>query len=200
MIDIVLTKLKEEWVRLNESLITRNSLGNVISDTESSIKNFWKWFGNSKIVNTNGEPEVWFHYTNGEFSKFDIERGSGVAGRGIYLTSERFSDDRYGSNILELYVRCSNPLDLSESDKLINEHAKKMGMIGLYDLRTIPQMREWSKDFRINMIKSGYDGCFVNSNGVGKHLVVYHKDSVKHIKNKGEWAGDDINENRVKHG
>jgi hypothetical protein len=43
---------------------TRNSLGKLIHPTEEGIRNFWKWFGNSKVVDAQGRPLVVYHGTN----------------------------------------------------------------------------------------------------------------------------------------
>lgn len=45
-------------------MITENSKGKPIHDTSSGIENFWKWFGESKIVDYKGRPLVLYHGTN----------------------------------------------------------------------------------------------------------------------------------------
>ena len=189
--------LKEAWKRLSEEHIKHNSNGEQIADNTEVLKSFWSWFGNSVMVDRRGNPLVCYHTTSSEFDEFDVGRGSGVAGTGIYLTTMQFSDDRYGDRHLELYVRCENPLDLSDGDKMINEHAKKMGLVGLFELSTIPQMRQWSKDFREGMLKMGYDGCFVMPQGgrTGeRHLVVYNKNQVKLVGNNNYTNSNKIRE------
>ena len=173
--------------------IKHNSTGDIITEDPKHLDNFWSWFGNSKMVDSEGRPQVWYHVTTTKFTSFDVGRGSGVAGQGIYLTNQKFDDDRYGDVEMQLYVHCENPLDLIGDDK-INEHAITMGLVGLYDLRTIPQMREWSKDFRNGMLKLGYDGCFVMPQGGRKgekHLVVYKPHQVKSVNNTGDFSNSD---------
>lgn len=182
---------------LLESIEKQNSIGEPIYQTEDGVKNFWKWFNRSKIVDSSGRPLVYYHYTTQDFDTFDINKGSGVAGVGIYLTNMKFSDDRYGDKVMELYVKCENPLDLSENDSKINEIAKKFGMVGLFEIRSIPQMREWSKDFRKNMIQNGFDGAFVAADGGRngeRHLVVYNPNQVKSIHNNGKF---DLNTDNI---
>jgi len=40
---------------------TRNSNNKLIHPTLQGIKNFWKWFGNSKVVDNQGRPLVVYH-------------------------------------------------------------------------------------------------------------------------------------------
>jgi hypothetical protein len=51
---------------------TRNSTGQPIHPTEEGVRNFWLWFGDSKVVDAEGRPLVVYHGTDaadfGEFS------------------------------------------------------------------------------------------------------------------------------------
>lgn len=52
---------------------------------------FKKWFGDSKIVDENGEPKVYYHGTTHDFDEFDDERGNieNDFGIGFYFSSSR---------------------------------------------------------------------------------------------------------------
>nr|ACM90951.1 hypothetical protein pc1742 [uncultured bacterium URE12] len=51
---------------------TTNSEGGLIADTEEGIRNFYKWFGDSKAVDNDGRPLVMFHGTpNKGFEEFN---------------------------------------------------------------------------------------------------------------------------------
>lgn len=50
---------------------TRNSEGKLIHPTEEGIRNFWKWFEESKIVDEQGRPLVVHHGTSKDFSTFN---------------------------------------------------------------------------------------------------------------------------------
>jgi len=52
---------------------------------------FKKWFGDSKIVDENGEPKVYYHGTTHDFDEFDDERGNieNNFGIGFYFSSSR---------------------------------------------------------------------------------------------------------------
>ena len=50
-----------------------------------------KWFGKSKIVDSNGEPLICYHGSNYKFNEFDksyigLSNDNGYYGRGFYFT------------------------------------------------------------------------------------------------------------------
>jgi len=102
--------------------IKENSLGNPISDTDEGIENFWKWFGNSKVVDEQGRPLVCYHGTDKDFSSFDpIKMGSkdyGFLSQGFYFTADQETADAYanyhelensGQNTMIVYLKIENP-------------------------------------------------------------------------------------------
>lgn len=65
---------------------TTNSNGKPIHPTKEGIANFWKWFGDSKVVDTEGRPLVVYHGTDSDFATF-ITNTEGMIGKGSYFTS-----------------------------------------------------------------------------------------------------------------
>jgi len=49
---------------------TTNSNGLPIAATEEGIRNFWRWFGDSKVVDEQGRPLVVYHGTGHDFTEF----------------------------------------------------------------------------------------------------------------------------------
>ncbi|MFA6812906.1 MAG: strawberry notch C-terminal domain-containing protein, partial [Bacteroidaceae bacterium] len=49
---------------------TTNSDGKPIATTEQGVKNFWKWFGDSKVVDKDGRPLVVYHGTSTDINTF----------------------------------------------------------------------------------------------------------------------------------
>lgn len=49
---------------------TRNSAGKPLAQTEEGVRNFWRWFGDSKVVDADGKPLVVYHGTNSDFDQF----------------------------------------------------------------------------------------------------------------------------------
>lgn len=78
---------------------------------ESNINyNFWEWFGNSKIVDENGNPKIVYHGTDNKFDIFKISK-YGSVGPGIYLTTYKDIAKNHGKYLMELYVKIEDDSD-----------------------------------------------------------------------------------------
>jgi site-specific DNA-adenine methylase len=66
---------------------TLNSDGKPIAKDEESVRNFWRWFGDSKVVDEQGRPRVMYHGTTYR-SGFSVFKGG-------YFTSERDRANAY---------------------------------------------------------------------------------------------------------
>ncbi len=90
---------------------------------QTNTQEFKKWFGNSKIVDENGNPLVVYHGTDKKFDEFKTDKISsktdnGVWGRGFYLTPNKSIADGYGDIIMEMYVKIENPLVLDSKEEV----------------------------------------------------------------------------------
>ena len=77
---------------------------------------FWKWFGDSKVVDAKGEPLVVYHGTNKEFVSFDLEKSK--AGH-VWFTADSAAAKVYAGYfgvVMPLYVSMQNPLLCAFSD------------------------------------------------------------------------------------
>ncbi len=101
---------------------TLNSNGLPIATTEEGIRNFWRWFGESKVVDEEGRPLVVYHGTDADFSTFDKGK---VKSRFPYSFGLHFTDrppeaSRYaedpGGSIMPAYVRATNPLTIQTKE------------------------------------------------------------------------------------
>lgn len=112
---------------------TRNSEGKLIHPTEEGIRNFWKWFSGSKVVDEQGRPRVVYHGTNNKFYEVDLGRGSPSV---FWFSSDKQSIMKGESgaqgtnNIMELYVRLTNPVGYEEYDRLFVDQYKTEGFDG----------------------------------------------------------------------
>jgi hypothetical protein len=71
---------------------------------------FQKWFGDSKVVDKDGNPLVVYHGTAADFSTFEGNR--------FYFTPNpeyagNYADETPGANVMPVYLSLQNPLDLS---------------------------------------------------------------------------------------
>jgi hypothetical protein len=105
---------------------------------------FRQWFGDSKVVDENGKPQVVYHSTTyGDFSEFNkAEQRKGMGGFGFYFTGQAGANAyaQYGQkfqmeqnwrgdpkrvNIMPVYLKMERPLVVDDIRKL------KQGMPGL---------------------------------------------------------------------
>ena len=74
--------------------------------------NFWKWFGNSKVVDDNGNPQIFYHGTNASFNKFkidpELQKYGWTEGKGFYFS--KIKPHAYGKNIIACYLKIENPI------------------------------------------------------------------------------------------
>lgn len=104
-----------------------NSLGQPIHHTDEGIKNFHRWFGDSKAVDEHGRPKVFYHGTGADVDAFNPYynlKSKQLYGAGIYTTDDPSIASSYSetasrehikdhlANVLPLYVKSQNVLDI----------------------------------------------------------------------------------------
>ena len=84
---------------------------------QQNSENFKKSFGNSKLINPDGSPEINYHSTyNDLFDTFDINKfdsstnDGGWYGKGFYTSPNKKWANRFGDNTLEGYLNIKNPV------------------------------------------------------------------------------------------
>ena len=115
--------------------------GRLLTDTPE----FKAWFGDSKVVDENGEPLVVYHGTpvdvdRKNFRFMEDRIGSttdaGHVGRGFYFANTKGEAGYYGKNIVAVYLSIQNPLNLTNDtgDLTFSGHflnwAPKLDVIG----------------------------------------------------------------------
>lgn len=89
---------------------TTNNLGQPIAQTEEGVRNFWAWFGGSKVVDDQGRPLIVKHASREKFTEFRKKNG------GIYFTTDGaqagaiFTEDGAG-DAGEYYLSLKAPFD-----------------------------------------------------------------------------------------
>ena len=102
---------------------TLNSNGKPIHSTQEGVRNFWRWFGDSKVVDEQGRPLVVYHGTRADFSEFDTDRiGQNFAESkgGFFFTGSQAAASAYasirggegGNVVMPAYLSLQNPLTL----------------------------------------------------------------------------------------
>jgi hypothetical protein len=138
---------------------------------------FKRWFGDSKVVDSNGKPLVVYHGTREDFSEFKPQRGR------VWFAAEPSYTDPYagdnprdrgqfktGGNVMPLLVSMKNPLRFSTSD------------VG---------RSNWAQVQDAQAIADGHDGVlFVNDDGSIRAGYAFESTQIKSaIGNNGDFDG-----------
>ena len=181
---------------------TTNSNGNPIAKSEKSLRYFYNWFGDSKVVDEQGRPLVVYHGTNAEFDTFKkIERGVGYW-FGPKQTAEEYAKERYEKfggeeKIYPVYLKLEKIADIStESGRNeIKSFSDEFNDKELWNYARIPDGNIASfvlgnMDFAEFLGgEKGYDGIKMN-NGV---YVSYFRENIKSTSNRGTYSLTDNN-------
>jgi hypothetical protein len=170
----------------------------VLENVKNLNSNFWKWFGDSKVVDKNGNPLMVYHGTNNKNIKFfnlDLtgqHTDSGMFGKGFYFTDDIKYANTYNRNkngsTYEVYLKISNPLIIkNKSDIPIIEVSDDT----IEDMYNAPNI--YSEKFREFLIENNYDGVIDNISSI-KQFVVLYPNQIKSIENDGSW---NINDNNI---
>lgn len=139
---------------------TKNSDGQPIAKSEPALRNFWNWFGDSKVVDEDGRPLVVYHGTEDEFDTFDIEKSNnGVYGKGFYFAYDERIPKGHGDIVMPAYLKIENPFMASG--------------------------RTTVKEIRDNLKSEKYDG-FLSSDEV----YVKKNTQIKSTQNRGTFSPD----------
>ena len=165
---------------------TVNSEGRPIFDTEEGVRNFWRWFGDSKVVDADGRPMVMYH-GGASVSTFNIPAffTDSITG------AESYRREKYGQSggaVTDAYLKARNP---ATSDDVIAA-AERAGVEPEEAFNAMLHVTPMYLDNRhlrvIEELKnSGFDGAFFDNDysfeGRGdvniNSLVVFNPSQIK---------------------
>jgi hypothetical protein len=168
--------MKESTTQSNSIIVNgvkrpiTNSTGNLIANTKEKIENFWKWFGNSRVVDEQGRPLVVYHGTSASFNELDLN----MSNNQFWFTTD-YSAINNGTtgasssgNVMQLYVKIDNPADWD-----------------VYDSLTLDEMD-----------RDGYDGALLSErDGTITGFVNQRANQIKSVFNKGSFnTSNNLNE------
>lgn len=138
----------------------------------------------SKFVDENGEPMVFYHNTNNNFSVFDLKRNgthtdAGWLGDGFYFYGDENEGSGYGNIKMGVFLNVRDPYYATSEEN--NQLAEA-------------NSRDMSVDFRENLEEEGYDGVFYNGD-LRQEAVVFEPNQIKSATdNNGGFSqeSDDI--------
>ncbi len=146
-------------------------------------KAFWKWFGDSVVVDEDGSPKVAYHGTTENFSKFRMAEGKHWAGPGrddfvkarhAFFTDSEETARTYGP-VMRVFIRIENPLVFNAEgesyETFIPYHCIGQAVAG------------------------GHDGVIVenildDASGGGEEgttYIIFHPSQIKSVENDGAW-------------
>jgi len=137
-----------------------NSLGLPIHKTDEGVANFWRWFGDSVVVDTAGRPRVVYHGTSKKFTTFKLQLGV------VWFTTDKhtIASGEAGaqgtSMVMPLYAKILHPAGWKQYDNLLLDQYKGHGLDGAILPSTVGH----------------YDG------------FVLHPNQLKSIINKGQFS------------
>ncbi len=203
-LDDIHPEYKGETININgQEKTVYNSTGERIAKSKEALENFYKWFGDSKVVDEQGRPLVVYHGTNAEFDVFDKskQKGSSYYGKGFYFTN--WSDvSFYGSNKISAYINVENPLIVKEGDiksllnveEVIGEHPNMTNESKLDDFEgwskyTLGYRNSTQGDIEEKLLSKGYDGLVILDDEKGRHkYIAFNPNQIKSTSNRGTYS------------
>lgn len=150
---------------------TTNSKGQPIHPTEEGLRNFWRWFGDSKAVDAQGRPVVVYHGTTKSIAKFSNKKVNSANYIGASKDAHYFSDNNEvansyagretsgdlmsssfvkGGNVIPSFVSIKNPLVIDAKGEYWDEILYKR------KIYTTPELAAIAK-------KEGFDGLVIKN-------------------------------------
>jgi hypothetical protein len=177
-----------EDVSREDQIFLENASGPAMSMTQpqpqTQSEAFKKWFGDSKVVDSNGEPLVVYHGTGKSFDSFDLSKtgsktDAGMWGKGFYFTTDlqyanQFAKRGEEGQIMPVYLSIKNPF-------IPNKDRSNLPVIP--EPATLEEMEvadiTYSKELRDKLISMGYDGLIAEDFSGQKEIVAFSPTQIK---------------------
>ncbi len=152
---------------------------------------FWKWFGDSKVVDKNGDPLVVYHRTDKKFSIFDPDKAATELG--MHFGTKQQIEDIPGEYVYSVFLKILKPLYLNDPGEWHVEN-----MLEMMQFDTEVDDKIWSawdsngdlagtKEVRKQLQKQGFDGViYLNRRELG--VGVDNANRTKHLNAVDELA------------
>ena len=152
-----------------------NSNGERIAMSEPALRNFYNWFGDSKVVDEQGRPLVVYHGSDADFDVFDrTKTRSTMDIQGNFFSPWELDAQGYGSNVRAFYLKITNPANSS---------------IGYKALKKYQGQDHASVKAREELERMGYDGV----NNDDEEFISFSPNQIKSTTNRGTFSKDSDN-------
>lgn len=169
-LDDIYPEYKGETITINgKERTVYNSNGDRIAKSKEALENFYRWFGDSKVVDEQGRPLVVYHGTNANFDTFDntkLQRtvsSYNTIASAYYFTSNNANAQTYGSSVYPVYLNIKKPLIIDYKGKyfhdIVDFDNKTFGKKGYYakdDIDSLNELVTYAKE-------KGYDGLIAEN-------------------------------------
>jgi hypothetical protein len=158
---------------------------------ETKAQNFAEWFGDSKVVDSDGNPLVFYHGTGGDFDAFEKSsvKSNYDQSFGFHFASDPEEASRYapdlelgekpGGKVFQVYIKVSNPLIRDTGDQEPSMH------VDLDRADIIKKIVDSRKT------DNPYDGVIAISSDGRKNVVAFDPAQIKSATgNKGTFNPD----------
>lgn len=205
-LDDIYPAYERETITINgQEKTVYNSNGDRIAKSKEALENFYRWFGDSKVVDEQGRPLVVYHGTYAEFDTFNKNMVSNYSAysKNFYFTENKQRATDYGNKILSVYLKSDNLFDVElnlptrEDIEKINTILAKDGlklegdygfdgmyMTGENFLNDLGVMTEQDYDYLLKEI--GYDGIKSKD-----EFIVFEPNQIKSTSNRGTYSESD---------
>ena len=134
-IDDFVDKDYDKFVQAAEQWREENPAEMMFQKRQTDTPEFKRWFGDSKVVDANGEPLVVYHATTKDFDTFDTTRRA-LAGEGSFFSPTPANNFARGDggNIMPVYLSLKNPKILNygrDSDDILKQQFIREGYDGV---------------------------------------------------------------------
>jgi hypothetical protein len=180
--------------KVNKTDINNKSNNDLKFSRSNSFKN---WFGNSQVVDENGEPAILYHGTNQDFSEFSTDT--------IFLTPNKDTANIYsrdhemdGGNVMPVYVSAKKIFDTRKyKDRKIFQDSfyRKYGNGGELSDNNLPDWTD-AEDFKEFFADNDldYDGVYIQEPQGDYSIAVFEPNQIKSATgNNGNFNPDNDN-------
>lgn len=118
-LDDIYPEYKGETININgQEKTVYNSTGERIAKSKEALQNFYKWFGDSKVVDEQGRPKVMYHGTRSKrygkeipsFDTFSRDKLRSYQNRvGFFFAESEAFAKEFGDRIMPVYLKMNNP-------------------------------------------------------------------------------------------
>lgn len=176
-----------------------NSNGDRIAQSAEALTNFWRWFGDSKVVDEQGRPLVVYHGTDAKFDTFDntnVKTGA-VQGAGYYFANKGKAN-KYGKIRMPVYLSIQNPFVIDTGDTVTKAISNTYD-ISRFDIarefgigdNSNPNYPEPTAQAITDFLKSkGHDGVWSRETKNTYELTAFEPNQIKSTGNRGTFSPD----------